>query len=103
MGTWVPSTGADGREGWLGWGGCGLRRGDRLRAGSGTGAANPGVLLRVILPCTRGVVLTTLGADGLLDNDGATLGDSLVLDSFPTLGGCALQCWNNSFMIFIAR
>ena len=66
----------------------GLSRGDRRVGWLGI-SAKPGVLLRVTRPCLRGVVLTTLGAVGLLDNVGSTLGDWA---SSPTLGGC---CWDS--------
>ena len=65
----------------------GLSRGDRRQVGSGI-FARPGVLLRVVRLWVRGVVLTTLGAVGLLDNVGSTLGGVSTVSS--TLGDCLL-------------
>jgi hypothetical protein len=60
----------------------GFRRGER-RVGTGC-SANPGWLLRVTRLWVRGVALTTLGAVGLVERDGSTLGTDVL--SVATLG-----------------
>jgi hypothetical protein len=60
----------------------GFRRGER-RVGTGC-SANPGWLLRVTRLWVRGVDWTTLGAMGLVEKDGSTLGTDAL--SVATLG-----------------
>jgi hypothetical protein len=60
----------------------GFRRGER-RVGTGC-SANLGWLLRVTRLWVRGVALTTLGAVGLVERDGSTLGTDVL--SVATLG-----------------
>ena len=78
----------------------GLRRGERRRAGVGGTSLRPGVLFRVVRLWVLGVVLTTLGAVGLLDKAGSTLGGGAL--SLPTLGDCLFVLAYISFMSLIA-
>ena len=62
----------------------GFKCGDRW---SGAGwMVRPGILLRVMRLCSRGAILTTLGAVGLLDSIGTNFGEWV--SSSSTLGGC---------------
>jgi hypothetical protein len=69
-------------EGASGATGGGFKRGER-RVGTGC-SANPRKLLRVTRLWVRGVALTTLGAVGLVESDGSTLGTDAL--SVATLG-----------------
>jgi hypothetical protein len=77
----------------------GWSRGERRR---GVGlVARPGVLFRVTLAWTRGVVRRVRGAVGLLDKVGSTLRGGAI--GVFTLGACWELSWYISLIILMAR